>query len=177
MFVRNLFNPFFFALVLLFLAVSTMACQSQPVATPLPPLPTVDPAAVKPTATAAPKVEATKPPVVVAKPGAVKTVEEIMRTAPASPFMDGKHVSKGLQCIACHTAMPPRNAPDTKTCLSCHKGSYTAMAEVTAKVNPNPHTSHEGEIPCVECHKGHEAFVYGCGKAGCHTEYSNNRFK
>ncbi|MBI5300805.1 MAG: cytochrome c3 family protein [Chloroflexi bacterium] len=100
-----------------------------------------------------------------------------MKTAPVSQFMDGKHVTKGLQCTACHTAMPPKGAPETKTCLSCHKNTYTAMAEVTAKVSPNPHSSHEGEIPCVDCHKGHEPFVYGCGKAGCHSEYSSNRFK
>ncbi|MBI5650328.1 MAG: cytochrome c3 family protein [Chloroflexi bacterium] len=100
-----------------------------------------------------------------------------MKTAPTSQFMDGKHLAKNVQCPACHAALPPTAAPETKTCLSCHKGSYTAMAEVTAKVNPNPHTSHEGEIPCVDCHKGHQPFVYGCGKAGCHTEYSNTRFK
>lgn len=176
--VRNLFHPFWLALVLLLVLVSTLACQPQPVATPLPPLPTVDPAAVKPTATAAPKVEATKPAAApAAKPGTVKTVEDIMKSAPTSPFMDGKHVTKGLPCTACHTAMPPKGAPETKVCLSCHKNSYTAMAEVTVKVNPNPHTSHEGEVPCADCHKGHEPFVYGCGKAGCHTEYSNNRFK
>ena len=149
------------------------ACQPQPVATPLPPLPTVLATATKPATavpTAAPKTDAVKP-------TGAKTVEGITLSAPTSPFMDGKHVTKGVSCIACHTAMPPKGAPETKTCLSCHKGSYTAMAEVTAKINPNPHTSHEGEIACVECHKGHESFVYGCGKAGCHTEYSNNRFK
>ncbi len=177
MFQRNLSKLVAYAALLILVVMVVAACQPQPVATPLPPLPTVDPAMVKPTATAAPKVEPTKPAAPAAKPGTIKTVEGITLSAPTSPFMDGKHVTKGVPCIACHTAMPPKGAPETKTCLSCHKNSYTALAEVTAKVNPNPHTSHEGEVPCTDCHKGHEPFVYGCGKAGCHTEYSNTRFK
>lgn len=173
MFQRNLSNPFLYMAILMFVLFLIVACQPQPVATPLPPLSTVLATATKPATavpTAAPKPEA-------AKSVGVKTVEEVTKSAPTSPFMDGKHVAKGLQCAACHTTMPPKGAPETKVCLSCHKGSYTAMAEVTAKVNPNPHTSHEGEIPCTACHKSHEPFVYGCGKAGCHTEYSSNRFK
>lgn len=177
MFQSNLSKLFLYGTLLMLVVLVISACQPQPVATPLPPLPTVDPATIKPTATAAPKVEATKPAAPATKPGAIKTVEDITKSAPTSPFMDGKHVTKGVPCTACHTTMPPKGAPEPKVCLGCHKGTYTALAELTAKVNPNPHTSHEGDTPCTDCHKSHDPFVYGCGKAGCHTEYTNNRFK
>jgi fumarate reductase flavoprotein subunit len=164
-----------FVLSFIVTLVFVPACNTAPQATPLPPLPTVLATAVPPTI--APTAAATKPTVVAAKPGVARTVEDVTKTAATSPFMDGKHLAKNVACQACHANLSPVVAPETKTCLSCHKGSYTAMAEVTAKVNPNPHTSHEGEIPCVDCHKSHQPFVYGCGKAGCHTEYSSTRFK
>ena len=173
MFQRNLSHPFLYVVILMCVALALAACNTEPKSTPLPPLPTVLATATRPPTavpTAAPKSESVK------TTGA-KTVDEVMKSAPTSQFMDGKHLAKGLQCQACHTPFPPKGAPEVKVCLSCHKGSYTAMAEVTAKVNPNPHTSHEGEIPCTDCHKGHEPFVYGCGRAGCHTDYSSTRFK
>lgn len=39
------------------------------------------------------------------------------------------------------------NLPDnatTKDCLVCHQ-SYQAVAQKTAKMNPNPHSNHRGE--------------------------------
>ncbi|MBI5650324.1 MAG: cytochrome c3 family protein [Chloroflexi bacterium] len=93
-----------------------------------------------------------------------------------SRYLDNQHMSKGLECNACHSTLSPANSPTTATCLTCHKGSYAAVAELTARVSPNPHKSHEGEIPCAECHRGHQSFVYKCGGV-CHTEYSNSRYQ
>jgi uncharacterized protein with PIN domain len=100
-----------------------------------------------------------------------------MKTVATSQFMDGKHQAKNVPCDACHTAMPPKGAPEMAVCLKCHLGTMTALAEKTNKVDPNPHKFHEDVASCADCHTGHGPFVYGCGKAGCHTEYSNNRFK
>ena len=46
------------------------------------------------------------------------------------------------------------NLPDnatTKDCLVCHQ-SYQAVAQKTAKMNPNPHSNHRGEQNCTNCH-------------------------
>lgn len=175
---KNLFHSSFFVVILLLVVLSASACQPQPVATPLPPLPTVlatATSAVKATVppTAAPKAAVTAAP----KPKVVRTVDDITKTIATSQFLDGKHQAKGLACDACHTAMPPKGAPEMSVCLKCHLGTMTALAEKTDKVQPNPHKSHMEVESCAECHTGHGAFVYGCGQAGCHTEYSNNRFK
>jgi fumarate reductase flavoprotein subunit len=89
--------------------------------------------------------------------------------------MDNKHIAKGMQCETCHTPFPPTSDPDMAVCLKCHTGSYDKLGELTAKIDPNPHKSHEGQIPCANCHTAHGPFVYGCGQ--CHPEYTNSRFK
>ncbi len=46
------------------------------------------------------------------------------------------------------------NLPDnatTQQCLMCHQ-SYEAVAQKTAKMNPNPHSSHRGDQNCTNCH-------------------------
>ena len=57
---------------------------------------------------------------------------------------------------------------DNDKCLSCHGGSWEALAEKTAKLAPyNPHDSIHGNASyCGECHKGHVAQVDICGE--CH---------
>ncbi|MBI4786013.1 MAG: cytochrome c3 family protein [Chloroflexi bacterium] len=104
-----------------------------------------------------------------------RSVEQIIKAVATSPYLDGKHAAKGMGCDTCHKTMPPTAVPEVQTCLTCHSGSYTALAEKTQKVNPNPHKSHEGQTPCADCHRGHEPFVYKCGTP-CHTEYTNTRF-
>ena len=42
------------------------------------------------------------------------------------------------------------------TCMGCH-GSYADLAKATAKLEPNPHFSHLGDVNCQECHKGDKA--------------------
>ncbi len=135
------------------------ACGPAPTPTPMPTLVIIPSPTPPPFPTRAPR-----------------DVAAITKAIATSPYLDGKHAAKDMQCATCHTAMPPKEAPANQTCLQCHFGSYTALADKTKSVSPNPHKSHEGEIPCADCHRGHEAFFFKCG-APCHTEYSNNRFK
>lgn len=107
-------------------------------------------------------------------PSPVRSVAQVNSSWPTSKFMDNKHLSKGIQCTSCHNSMPPQGPPKSEVCLGCHGGSYSALAEKTVKVNPNPHKSHLGEIACTECHRSHDAFRYYCKE--CHSEYSNDRF-
>jgi len=81
-------------------------------------------------------------------------------------FLIDKHVAAGVACAKCHTqgtATPPTMA----TCLSCHGGTYAKLAEMTAKDEPNPHASHQGEVDCDQCHHVHKASVTLCNQ--CHT--------
>ena len=186
---KNSFNPVFFLFILVFVlcAVSVIACTPQPVATPLPPLPSSSSTAsvsassasakssVASTSSASASSKAASS--VAASAKVVRTVDDVTKSIATSQFMDGKHQAKGITCDACHTAMPPKGAPEMSVCLKCHFGSMTALAEKTNKVDPNPHKFHEDVSSCADCHTGHGPFVYGCGKAGCHTEYSNTRFK
>ncbi len=107
-------------------------------------------------------------------PIAVKNVEQVTKSWHTSQFMDNKHLSKGLSCNVCHTAMPPQGAPKSEVCLGCHGASYEAMAEKTSKLTPNPHKSHLGEPLCADCHYSHEPFVFKCRE--CHFEFTNTRF-
>jgi fumarate reductase flavoprotein subunit len=81
-------------------------------------------------------------------------------------FLIDKHVAARVTCAQCHTvgmAAPPT----TVACLTCHGGTYQKLAVSTAKDMPNPHQSHQGEIPCAECHHVHKASVTVCNQ--CHT--------
>ncbi len=110
-----------------------------------------------------------------ATPKPRKTVAEVQQALSKSPYMDSKHISKGLTCQSCHTPFPPQGVPDSKVCLSCHGGTYSDLAAKTSKLDPNPHKSHLGEEPCTSCHYSHEPFVYLCHT--CHNEYTNTRFQ
>ncbi len=136
------------------LLVTVAACSSpKPPATPTPtpaPLPTFTP-----------------------RP--VKTVDQVNAALPTSKFLDAKHVAKGVDCVACHGTIAPKDAPAMPVCLGCHGGSYTALGDKTVKVNPNPHRSHNGELACTKCHFAHSPFEYLCGS--CHDEFRNDRFQ
>ncbi len=41
-------------------------------------------------------------------------------------------------------------------CLQCH-GPYDKLAQTTAKLEPNPHFSHLGQVNCEDCHKADAA--------------------
>jgi len=96
----------------------------------------------------------------------------IMEAAAQAPgaghgFLIDKHSEKGVNCAACHAAAPPPAAPAMTVCLGCHGGSYQAIAAKTTSVEPNPHASHQGDIPCASCHHIHKASESFCDQ--CHS--------
>ena len=141
-----------------FLIIFTAACAS-PTPKPTPTLSLLERLEKLPTAT----------------PRIPKTIDQVMQGWQTSRYLDNKHLSKGLTCTSCHTPLPPPNPPTAATCLTCHKGSYTALAEATQRISPNPHKSHLGEAACSDCHRGHQPFVLACRT--CHDEYSNSRYE
>ncbi len=110
-----------------------------------------------------------------ATPHVAKTMAQVQQAIAKSPYMDNKHISKGLTCQSCHVPFPPQGAPDPKVCLSCHGGTFSDLAAKTSKLSPNPHKSHLGEEPCTSCHYSHGPFVYLCHT--CHDEYTSTRFQ
>jgi hypothetical protein len=99
-----------------------------------------------------------------------KTVAEVMASAPMSSGLDARHLSKGVACEACHGSIPADgkpSLPSTAKCLSCHGGSYDALAAKTAALGPmNPHKAHTGKPDCDRCHGVHRPFEYSCNN--CH---------
>jgi hypothetical protein len=85
-------------------------------------------------------------------------------------FLIDKHLAAKLECASCHTESPPSKQTEmTTTCLNCHGGTYAKLAETTAKDYPNPHRSHQGELPCWTCHHVHRAselYCYNCHRPG-----------
>ena len=64
------------------------------------------------------------------------------------------------------------NAP-LESCLgaACH-GSYSDVAELTRDIEPNPHSSHLGEVRCTVCHKSEGKSTFYCNK--CHVNVDLN---
>jgi hypothetical protein len=83
-------------------------------------------------------------------------------------FLIDKHIAAGLTCNSCHTTTPFRTV-SVAACLSCHGGAYDKLAAASASKNPNPHQSHQGEVPCASCHHVHVASENFCSQ--CHTEF------
>lgn len=110
-------------------------------------------------------------PVVFATKTPSATVAEIMISSQTSPYLDHVHLQRGVTCQACHDPFPPVAKPAITVCLSCHGGTYAAVAAKTQNIDPNPHASHRGEEPCTSCHVVHAPFVYMCAQAGCHTDW------
>lgn len=77
------------------------------------------------------------------------------------------HVQQGAKCEVCHQeqAPKPNSRVNPQNCLACHK-SFEAVAERTNKLEPNPHNSHLGEVPCSDCHQGHKEYKNMCND--CH---------
>lgn len=90
---------------------------------------------------------------------------------PAAPgaghgFLIDKHLAAGVNCAQCHANAPPPQVPAMTVCTGCH-GSYQQIAAKTASDQPNPHASHQGDIPCASCHHVHKASVTFCDQ--CHA--------
>ncbi len=84
-----------------------------------------------------------------------------------------KHSAKGVSCEACHKTKSPSRAAKASSCNTCH--NYADLAKKTAKVNPNPHESHAGEVRCTLCHREHKPSVNYCLE--CHQTGENFQFK
>jgi fumarate reductase flavoprotein subunit len=76
-----------------------------------------------------------------------------------------RHEAAGIACAGCHKETPPSAQVPMEACTACH-GAYSALAAKTAKKHPNPHESHQGELPCESCHHAHRPSVDYC--AQCH---------
>lgn len=100
-----------------------------------------------------------------------RTAAEISRSAATSGLLDSKHLAAGVGCDSCHGAIPASGTPtepSTSKCLSCHGGSYDALAARTAGLGArNPHKAHTGRQDCDRCHHLHQPFEYLCNS--CHT--------
>lgn len=51
---------------------------------------------------------------------------------------------------------------------TCHTYGWEGLAERTADMERNPHSSHLGELECSSCHKAHRASVNYCTQ--CHND-------
>ena len=81
-------------------------------------------------------------------------------------LLGDKHKEMGIQCEGCHKEMPPQKKVPAAICQECH-GDYNTLAGKTEKVEPNPHMSHEGRLPCETCHHSHKPSEDHC--ADCHN--------
>lgn len=77
--------------------------------------------------------------------------------------VNGPHAN--LPCTTCHQGTQMK-APAKEKCFGCH-ASYDKIAERTAKMNPNPHSSHRGEANCTACHSMHAKPRFECND--CHN--------
>ena len=90
-------------------------------------------------------------------------------------FLADRHVAKGLPCTSFHVkdGSAELKIDDQKheACVGCH-GWYDAVSKRTQPKNPeevNPHSQHDGNLPCTECHKGHKPGVNYCGECHMYT--------
>ena len=95
---------------------------------------------------------------------AVLSMSFFAQTVTAQTAVKPPH--QALECTACHTTSVPKT-PEKSACLACH-GSYAALAEKTATLNPafNPHSSHRGQEDCASCHGVHKPSQLTCND--CH---------
>jgi nitrate/TMAO reductase-like tetraheme cytochrome c subunit len=102
--------------------------------------------------------------------------------------MDNFHMRANVECKQCHDysvvaeatsgvnflignyevnkdgALLQRKYPDSM-CFKCHV-SYTSIANQTSFLPRNPHSNHNGQLHCYECHISHGAQIDYC--SGCH---------
>lgn len=98
--------------------------------------------------------------------------EDLIRSADGSTAK--LHLSRGVNCLACHKQLPTEGDQVGKdTCLTCH-GSYEELARKTRddKFVGNPHESHQGSLECSRCHKGHTSAKSYCME--CHSNFKHS---
>lgn len=99
-----------------------------------------------------------------------------------STFYAHAHAEKDVACLDCHETTLKQQVEelvkyvkgDYKTplrqrkfnkewCLRCHEhGSYQEISERTKDMQPNPHSSHLGELECRACHRMHQPSQLYC---------------
>lgn len=90
-----------------------------------------------------------------------------LRSQDGKKSLPAPHAKAGVHCFDCHQEeKPTKKAVAQESCMTCH-GDYPAMKALTKDAKPNPHDSHEGEIPCTECHRQHQPPVVKCLE--CHA--------
>lgn len=87
-------------------------------------------------------------------------------------YLADRHVERGVTCVQCHSDVAKGTMKEDKdrheACVACH-GWYDAVAAKTQPKDPeemNPHSQHDGNLPCSTCHKGHKPGENYCAK--CH---------
>lgn len=84
---------------------------------------------------------------------------------PNMPTAKKHHMQLGVECIDCHGTAKPTDGVEESKCLECHD-SRNAIAELTAKLDVNPHFGHEDGVACNSCHREHEMSILSCDD--CH---------
>lgn len=84
--------------------------------------------------------------------------------AKGPPFLAERHHNRNVSCIDCHGIGSQKEYGVSNHCLSCHPLEKLVLR--TEELEANPHRSHQGSLPCNECHKGHKPSVLYCER--CH---------
>lgn len=84
-----------------------------------------------------------------------------------APALADRHAKLGVKCEQCHGTKAPAAEAKVKNeaCFACHQ-NYDALAKRTAKLDPNPHKTHLGNVRCSDCHSGHAQSRLTCND--CH---------
>lgn len=79
-----------------------------------------------------------------------------------------RHAGYGAACQSCHKDAAPKAGAKVanEACFVCHQ-NYDALAKRTAKLDPNPHYTHLGNVRCSDCHSGHASSKLMCND--CHN--------
>lgn len=85
----------------------------------------------------------------------------------AAEIKSSNHDSFGIKCVDCHNVEIPNKTADVSACINCH-GTFDDMIPVTEKkFEANPHSPHNPDVTCLNCHKQHSKGVNYCNER-CH---------
>jgi hypothetical protein len=95
--------------------------------------------------------------------------ETMLFLAQTKPFTADRHLSKGLECSACHGEVEKKRPVSSSKCLECHQ-SILEMAK-PKDLHFYPHSNHlveSGDVECTDCHHGHKPNEIYCRR--CHMD-------
>ena len=80
----------------------------------------------------------------------------------AEKFMADRHTDHGVKCADCHKQNPPNKDVLKEDCFKCHGPDYSNLKKKTSNVvvngeKRNPHSGHQGNLQCDNCHHAHKA--------------------